>query len=283
MDYLSGFINGKFSNEGNEKFNAVLEKRVTERTASLSKENEDLRKEIAQNKTVHEQTKKSLQEKIILLKEIHHTVKNDMQVIASLLNIQSDYIKDENCSEILRESRNRIRSFSLLYEKLYQSGDFVIKEFGEYINSFYKELINVYNIDSNKIKFKSNMNGTSLKNDKAVLCCLIINELVSNSLKYAFPDDREGEITIEMDLYNNKHLLIVRDNGIGFPSSLDFRDTKSLGLQLVNVLTSQLKGEIELINRDYTEFRITFPRKFNNELSQSVEYERTFYSARKNL
>lgn len=263
MNSSSGFINEKFSYEETEKFNAELEKRVIERTVSLSKENKDLKKEIAQCKSVQEQTKKSLQERIILLKGIHHTVKNNFQVISSLLNIQSGYIKDEECLEFLRESSSRVRSMALLYEKLYESHDLHTAELGKYINSLCKDLFNSYNIDSNRINFKSNLNGTFLEIRTAILCGLIINELISNSLKHAFPGNREGEISIEMDSYDSKYLLIVRDNGIGFPPDLDFRNTSSLGLQLINALTVQLNGEIELFNREFTEFRITFPQSSN--------------------
>ena len=263
MNSLSGFMNEKFSYEETEKFSAELEKRVIERTVSLSKENKDLKKEIAQCKSVQEQTKKSLQEKIILLKGIHHTVKNNFQVISSLLNIQSGYIKDEECLEFLRESSSRVRSMALLYEKLYESHDLHTAELGKYINSLCKDLFNSYNIDSNRINFKSNLNGTFLEIRTAILCGLIINELISNSLKHAFPGNREGEISIEMDSYDSKYLLIVRDNGIGFPPDLDFRNTSSLGLQLINALTVQLNGEIELFNREFTEFRITFPQSSN--------------------
>ncbi len=275
--------NNKLLSEDAEKFNEELEKRVVERTASLSKENEELKKEIVQGIIVQEQINKSLQEKVILLKEIHHTVKNNFQVISSLLSIQSGYIKDEKCLELLRESSNRVRSLALLHEKLYESHDLHTAEFGKYINSLCRDLFNSYNIDSNRITFKSNLNGTFFEIGTAILCGLIINELISNSLKHAFPDNREGEISIEMDSYDNKYLLIVRDNGIGFPPSLDFRNTNSLGLQLVNALTDQLKGEIELINRNYTEFRITFPRKFQTELTQATDYEWTFRSTRKYL
>jgi two-component sensor histidine kinase len=263
MNSSSGFINEKFSYEETEKFNAELEKRVIERTVSLSKENKDLKKEIAQCKSVQEQTKKSLQERIILLKGIHHTVKNNFQVISSLLNIQSGYIKDEECLEFLRESSSRVRSMALLYEKLYESHDLHTAELGKYINSLCKDLFNSYNIDSNRINFKSNLNRTFLEIRTAILCGLIINELISNSLKHAFPGNREGEISIEMDSYDSKYLLIVRDNGIGFPPDLDFRNTSSLGLQLINALTVQLNGEIELFNREFTEFRITFPQSSN--------------------
>ena len=130
--------------------------------------------------------------------------------------------------------------------------------------------------DNQNLRIKMNLDGTFLENGTAILCSLIINELVSNSLKYAFPGNREGEISIEMDFYDNKYILIVRDNGVGLPSTFDFRNTNSLGLQIVNMFTAQINGEIELINRDHTEFRITFPRKSNSELPQSVEYERIF-------
>jgi two-component sensor histidine kinase len=283
MNFHSISIDQKISKEDMEKLNKELEKRVIERTASLSKENEDLKNEIAQNKVVQNLANKSFQEKIIFLKEIHHTVKSNIQVISSLLNIQSGYRKDDYSFEISRENKNLVRPMSFLCEKRYLSRNFILTEFSEYINSFCTDLFNSNNIDASKIKLNTNLNGTLFEIDKAILCCLIINELISNSLKHAFPGDREGEITIETESYNDEYILIIRDNGIGFPAGFNFKKTNSCGLQLVNALTMQLKGEIELINGDYTEFKIIFPQKLQNEFDKTADYEWAYSSTRKHL
>ncbi|MCL5029906.1 MAG: CHASE3 domain-containing protein [Bacteroidetes bacterium] len=248
----------KFGFEALERTKEELERRVIERTSALSKVNEDLRKEILERKKAEEQISNSLQEKVVLLREIHHRVKNNLQVISSLLNLQSSYIEDKKALEIFRESQNRIRSMALIHEKLYQSKDLNKIEFSEYVKSLIKDLFSSYNVDTERIILKSEFEGIYFEIDIAILCGLIINELVSNSLKHAFPSGRKGEIYIELKNEEKKYILILRDTGIGFPAGLDFRKTESLGLQLVNTLTDQLGGKIELNQNGCTEFKIVF-------------------------
>lgn len=248
----------KFGLEALERTKEELERRVIERTAALSKVNEDLRKEILERKKAEEQISNSLQEKVVLLREIHHRVKNNLQVISSLLNLQSSYIEDKKALEIFRESQNRIRSMALIHEKLYQSKDLNKIEFSEYVKSLIKDLFSSYNVDTERIILKSEFEGIYFEIDIAILCGLIINELVSNSLKHAFPSGRKGEIYIELKNEEKKYTLILRDTGVGFPAGLDFRKTESLGLQLVNTLTDQLGGKIELNQNGCTEFKIVF-------------------------
>jgi len=249
----------KYGLEALERSKEELERRVIERTSALSKVNEDLRNEIIERKRAEEKINASLQEKVVLLREIHHRVKNNLQVISSLLNLQSGYIEDKKSLEIFRESQTRVRSMALIHEKLYQSKDLNKIEFSEYIESLIKDLFKSYNIDFDRIKLNSKLEGIFFEIDTAILCGLIINELVSNSLKHAFPLNKKGEIFISLDKDdNNKYTLILKDNGIGFPPNVDFRKTESLGLQLVTTLTEQLGGTIELHKNGYTEFIIAF-------------------------
>ena len=148
---------------------------------------------------------------------------------------------------------------ALIHEKLYQSKELNKIEFTEYINSLTKDLFNSYNIDKDRIKLKSDFEGIYFEIDTAILCGLIINELVSNSLKHAFPEGKKGEVFIGIrKIEERKYRLTLKDNGIGFPQNLDFRKTEFLGLQLVTTLTAQLGGEIELNRNGYTEFKIIF-------------------------
>ncbi len=248
----------KYAVEALERTKDELEKRVIERTAALSRVNEDLRKEITERKKAQEQINSSLQEKVVLLREIHHRVKNNLQVISSLLNLQSNYIEDKKSLEIFRESQTRVRSMALIHEKLYQSKDLNKIEFAEYIHSLTKDLFSSYNVDSEKIQLRTNLEGIYLEIDTAILCGLIINELISNSLKHAFPNGKGGIVELSLINKNNLYQLILKDNGVGFPPDVDFRNTESLGLQLVTTLTDQLGGKINLVCNGWTEFNIEF-------------------------
>jgi len=220
---------------------------------------ERAQREVSERMRAEEQIKASLREKEVLLKEIHHRVKNNLQVISSLLNLQSRYIEDQSVLELFQESQNRVRSMALIHEKLYRSQDLARINFAEYIRNLATHLVRSYRASSGPVSLKVDANDVSLSIDAAVPCGLIINELVSNSLKYAFKDGREGEIRIELRSDRDRQVtLIVADNGVGFPKDLDFRYTESLGMQLVNTLTNQLDGTVELHSNGGTEFKITF-------------------------
>ena len=220
-------------------------------------------RDITERKTADEKIIASLREKEVLLREIHHRVKNNMQVITSLLRLQSDKIKDQQYADMFQESQERIRSMALIHEKLYQSKDLSRVDFNEYIKSLINSLFRSYGIDTGRIVTKLNVEDVSIRLDHAIPCGLIINELVSNSLKYAFPEDRKGEISVTLRSITKDEIeLRVSDDGIGIPEDLNIRNTDSLGLELVIILAEdQLGGKIELDRTGGTTFRILFKGK----------------------
>ncbi|GEM_PF-1497128 len=259
-----------------QRANVELEIRVQERTAELAKVNEELRIEIAERKRVEEQIQASLKEKEVLLKEIHHRVKTNLQVVSSILDFQSEYIKDQQALQIFRESQNQVRSMALIHEQLYQSKDLASIDFAGYIRSLAGHLFQSYGVNRDAITLKINADDISLSIDTAIPCSLIINELVSNSLKHAFSGGKacsergesKGEICIGFHSNAGQFTLIISDNGVGLPKDLDFRNTQSLGLRLVNMLTRQLKGAIELDRSSGTTFKIHLRDQNPRERSQ---------------
>jgi two-component sensor histidine kinase/PAS domain-containing protein len=199
----------------------------------------------------------SLHEKEVLLKEIHHRVKNNLQIVSSILSLQSGGACSESQATLLRESQDRIRSMALVHEKLYRSRDLSRINFAEYVRSLTTSLAHSY-IVSPAIRTRVDIQDVYLDIDSAIPCGLIINELVSNSLKYAFPGGRAGEVCVSLSQSDGRYILVICDDGVGLPPGLDFRNTASLGLQLVNTLVSQLEGTIELDSSGGTRFKITF-------------------------
>jgi PAS domain S-box-containing protein len=215
--------------------------------------------DITKIKQAEEKIKVSLREKGVLLKEIHHRVKNNLQIISSLFNLQSKYIRDLHAQEVIRESQNRVKSMVLIHEKLYQSKDLGRINVGEYAKNLVSNLLRAYGGNLNHVTFAVDTDDIFLNIDTAIPCGLILNELVSNSLKHAFPDGKEGEIRIGLHSENDhRFTLTVKDDGVGLPKDLDFRNTESLGLQLVNTLVDQLEGSINLHNSEGTSFQISF-------------------------
>lgn len=214
--------------------------------------------EITEKKNTESQIRQSLKEKEVLLKEVHHRVKNNLQVISSILNLQSSYVKDENTLEILKESQNRIKSMSFIHESLYQTKNFSSINFSDYIENLAKNLVHSYRVYNDLVDLVLEIDKVVLNLDQAIPCGLIVNELVSNALKYAFPDESAGEISIKLTQTGSIVSLQVEDTGIGLPDNFDFRNTDSLGLQLVVTLVEQLEGEIELLNLSGTKYIINF-------------------------
>jgi PAS domain S-box-containing protein len=215
-------------------------------------------RDITERKRSDDQIRASLKEKEILLKEIHHRVKNNMQVISSLLNLQSRYTTDEQHLALFRESQNQIRSMALVHEQLYQSKDFGNVDFNEYLQELVNGLIRSFGIHSRRITFNIDVKDVSLGVDSAVPCGLIINELISNSLKYAFPDGRRGEILIRLQKEDNRFVLTYHDNGVGIPDNIDFENSKTLGMRLINALVDELDGKLTLDRTGGTTFKIEF-------------------------
>jgi PAS domain S-box-containing protein len=227
--------------------------------------------DITERKRAEEQIKQSLKEKEVLLKEIHHRVKNNMQIISSLLSLQSRYVKGKKALEMFQNSQARIRAMALVHEKLYRSKDLARINFVEYVQDIVRQLFRSHGISPATISYNIRVKDVFLAINRAIPCSLIINELVSNSLKHAFPasvkttadrpDGKKGKIDIDFYLgKDNKLLLKIRDNGIGLPDNIDFKNTKTLGLQLVTTLVEQLNGTIEVDIKRGTTFKIKFDK-----------------------
>ena len=214
--------------------------------------------DITELKKYENEIQDSLHEKEILLQEIHHRVKNNMQIISSLLSIQTRYVDDEESINILKESQNRVKSLAMIHEKLYKSHNFNKIHLLDYIESLVWDLFYSYAIEKGRIKPILDIDDIELNIETSVPCGLIITELVSNSLKYAFPDHREGELEVSLKVIDNYYELTISDNGVGIPEDIDFFNTDSLGLQLVNSLTDQIDGEIYFDRSNGTKFTITF-------------------------
>ncbi len=209
----------------------------------------------------------SLEEKKVLLREIHHRVKNNMQIISSLLNLQTTHTDDEKVVDILKESQNRVKSMAMIHEKLYQSNELARIDFNDYITQLSTFLSQSYMFSNGPVKIVIEVENIYLNIDTAVPCGLIINELVTNSIKHAFPDGLQGTIQITLVESDGKYILTVKDDGTGFPETIDFRNTETLGLQLINNLVLQLDGTIDIILEHGTEFKIYFqPMEYNQRI-----------------
>ena len=242
-----------------KKYHNQLERTVKKRTADLLKMNEQLQLGITERKHAEEQIKKSLKEKEILLQEIHHRVKNNMQVIPSLLDLLSQYVKDKESLEMFKEIRDRILSMASVHEKLYQAEDLAKIDFDGYIRGITQQLLRTYGIDPGVVRLIINCSDVFLSINKAVPCGLIINELISNTLKHAFPEGKKGDIAVDLHPdRDNRLTLVVSDTGIGLPEDIDINDAKTLGLQLISDLVNQLKGTLEIERDGGTAFKITF-------------------------
>ncbi len=237
-----------------EDYRKNLERLVEVRT-------EALQKEIAENKAIQLHLADSLQEKELLIKEVHHRVKNNMQVISSLLSIQAHGAGDEVYSNMLNESQQRIKSMALIHETLYQSKDLLKIDFQEYIESLTTSLSRSYSVPGVSVYVDVNVDHVELDLETAVPCGLVINELVSNSLKHAF-HGKEGTAIIDIDFVANdcRYDLRIADNGIGLPANFDLHKNTSMGMEIVSILTTQLEGELSAHSDQGAVFEISFPR-----------------------
>ncbi len=214
--------------------------------------------DITEFKQAENELKESLRIKEVLLSEIHHRVKNNMQIISSLLNLQKNFVENEKASAVLLESQNRVKSMAMIHERLYQSGDFTRIDISEYIEKLLADLFYTYATSNEQVTSIINVDNLSLNIETAIPCGLIISEIVSNSLKYAFPGGRKGKLTVSLKAGDEWNELIISDDGIGFPEELDFKNTETLGLQLVHSLVGQIDGEITLDRSQGTKFTIRF-------------------------
>jgi PAS domain S-box-containing protein len=215
--------------------------------------------DITERKENEEQIRRSLTEKEVLLKEIHHRVKNNLQIISSLMNLQSAQIRDDQMAQMFRDSDNRVRAMALVHERLYQSADLARIDFAGYVQDITNHLLRSYQTNLRNVRLKVDVDPISFNIDTAIPCALIIHELVSNALKYAFPDGRQGEIRVRLQQDAEDDLsLVISDNGVGFPMNVSFESSGSLGLTLVRSLTEQLKGKIRYGGQNGTEFHIRF-------------------------
>jgi PAS domain S-box-containing protein len=214
---------------------------------------------ISDRKKAEALLKTSLAEKDVLLREIYHRVKNNLQVISSLLNLQTDSIADASVRAVFAETRDRVRSMSLVHEKLYQSDDLTTIDFGEYLEKLCSYLLRSYGRDSGTIKLKLDVVGISLGIDTVIPCGLIVNELVSNALKHAFPGGRRGNIWITMSREEGcRYILTAGNDGVFFPTEKAISCGNTLGLQLVEMLVKQLSGNMALSRERGAEFTIRF-------------------------
>lgn len=217
--------------------------------------------DITERKEAEAELKASLEEKEVLLKEVHHRVKNNLQVISSILNLQSSYVKDEGTLAILHESQNRIKSMSFIHESLYQTKNFSSIDFSEYIINLTNNLLQSYRLAEDEVDMQQQIDKIQIGLDQAIPCGLIINELVSNALKYAFKPKSKGTIRIALSEKKGKVTLMIEDDGIGLPKDFDYTQAESLGLQLVHTLVEQLDGQIKVSSKKGTKYLISFVKQ----------------------
>ena len=243
------------------KSNESLEHRVSERTEEIKGNNIKLIKKITENKRAEKQIKASLKEKEVLLAEIHHRVKNNLQIVSSMLHLQSNLTKDNKITEIMDDSQHRIQSMALVHETLYESHDFSEITIQHYLDELVRRLIAAYEQKTGTVTTKIEAEGIQLSIDTVIPIGLITNELITNSMKYAFQERKDNEIKVILNSteVEGEFELIISDNGIGIQEDIDIRNSKTLGLLLVtNVVELQLSGKLEVKRDKGTEFKIRF-------------------------
>ena len=218
--------------------NDELEARVHERTAALTA---------------------SLKEKEVLLREVHHRVKNNLQLVSSLLNMQGRQIADPRFRAALDECQSRVQAIALIHERLYQSRDLANVPFADYVRSLAASVFHATGVSPTRIALDVEIDDITLPVDRAIPCGLILNELMTNALKHAFPDGREGRVGIAIKRLGDARLaLIIADDGVGLPAELDIQNTHTLGLELVCTLSEQLEGMLHVDRQQGTSFRLEF-------------------------
>jgi PAS domain S-box-containing protein len=215
--------------------------------------------DITEQKDFEQKQEKALKEKIVLMKEIHHRVKNNLQIISSLLNLQLSKYNNTEIEEALLTSKNRIRTMTLIHENLYKSDNIAEVQFDIYLNDLINNIFETYRKYDHKINLTKNIEEIFVDADTAIYIGLILNELLTNSLKFAFHESKKGSINLELKmLEGKKRQLVVSDDGAGFPVGFNMNESKTLGLMLVNNLIDQMKGSLAITSNNGTSFRITF-------------------------
>jgi len=216
-------------------------------------------RDITERKKAEQQIKKDLETKNVLLKEIHHRVKNNLQIIISLMRLQSQFQKDMQTREIFKETQSRILSIALIHESLYKTEDFARIDLGDYIQKFCTHIFHLHQVDSSKIKVTIDAEKIYVDITQGIPCSLILNELVSNAVKHAFPGNKKGVIAIELrKAKGDKVSLSVKDNGVGLPEEIDFCKPNTLGLQLINDLSEQLGADLKIQRKEGLKVTFTF-------------------------
>ena len=251
-----------------KNYNEVLIRKLEHKMLGLEETNRKLESEIEARIKVESALReneeiilKSLREKDLLLKEIHHRVKNNMQVISSILGLKSQESGNSELDEILKDVQNRIRSIALIHESLYKSDDFSRINFYDFVEKVMENLLKSFNIEEGKIHFTVTGEDMTLGIDIAVPCGLMVNELLSNALKYAFPGDRKGMIHVELARKGDVYSIAVADDGTGLPGDVDVENPSTLGLRLVSVLIKQIDGKLTIEREHGTAFVLSFMGK----------------------
>ena len=236
-----------------------LEQEVLRRTRELVQTNKRLKQEATERERAQANLSRSLEEKEVMLKEIHHRVKNNLQIISSLLYLQSQQITNPENRALFMESRDRVHSMALVHEKLYQSDDLARINYQDYLRTIATSLVQSYRDEETTVELRLDLEEIFLPVDTAIPCSLIINELLTNAMKYAFDGRTEGTVQIELHRDGDKVELSMADDGVGFPKDVDYRDTETLGMQLVTNLVNQLQGTLEADFSSGTKFIIRYP------------------------
>ena len=230
-----------------ERLRVGIEKSLREEDAMLAEKNDII--------------ERSLQEKEVLLREIHHRVKNNLQVISSLLSLQSRRVQDQSVQEAILEGRNRVRSMAMIHQDLYQTENLTTIDVGQYIDKLTRNLFASYNIEPERIEMDTDIEPLQLDVDVLIPLGLILNELITNSLKYAFPQSRPGKIEVSLQKEAGQLKLQVTDNGVGMPEDFDPMRSTSMGYQLISSFVRKLKGVLELKHREGTQVLLSIPQQ----------------------
>ncbi len=236
-------------------------RQMMENLKRITASRNDLNQEIQERERIERELKGSLKEKEILLKEVHHRVKNNLQIVHSLLNLQGGKSDSTDLKQAIQDANNRLRSMALIHETLYRSNDFSHLDIGTYFESIIKGLNRIYHDPEKNVAWTIEVKTQNLNLDKSIACGLIINELVTNTFKYAFINQHRGRIHIRLTKLSPKKVeLTVADDGAGLPDGIDIKSSDSLGLQIVSMLSEdQLEGSIDIIKKNGLTVKIQFP------------------------